>query len=842
MGYDSEKMQNISLIYRNIYKNQGIHRNILRKELTKNGKISKTKYAPLFESLVALGKIKLDKDNVYISPTEMQPALLQKLRHEAYIVTPNSKKHYPVDKRASEGYKNGDVLDVIIEYHDKQPEVIILGKSNKEFVSNKETKTLTPEREHEARKANIEHAFENSNNNTLLGRVMKTSHDKLVFIPNKKSLPIRQIPILNNKEEYSKFQDKICVMELENPETPLVGGKIVAVKGEAGNPVHEYDAIAENYGAIMSWNDPEIQREIQKIPNKINADSLNLASEDEIINIKNKQVADLRNLPFATIDPATCKDMDDAIYSTINENGDYVCYTAVASVSKYVNLDSQIGERYINGGFTIYSPNKAYNILPTELSTGICSLNPDEDRLAFVVKTVIDKDTGEAKSSRIYDAIIRSRQKYSYEQAQEITDNLNSEEMKDEIFAKIARGGGTSLTSDEQILMNYYTAEQIKKGFAQRRMIRFESNKERDIIFDSDMKDVVDIKPVPHLLYHEVIESFMITANEASAKFAKDHDIDVIYRVHDAPNPHKISRADEFFEILGINYNGDLSAQDTNNLISLVKGSATSEIINDFLIKMQSRAVYSDHLYKKEKNVLPQEYMGEQISHYALQSKHYSHTTSPIRRVVDYITHYNILAFMHDEKPITKQEISDIIEIANKRQLDIDQAEKDFDDISSVFYCEKHIGETFSGRISKFRIASPEEGYRDEIIVIAKNQDKGISVEIPLSQIIGAQAYNCNLSEQRCAVYDHRGNVVLTLCKPINFIIEKADRKTMNVTAKTNRALVNEANHKSHYISNDHGFANTKYNRVKRYNQNKKHEHAESHKKEKKMNKQWGDE
>ena len=133
---------------------------------------------------------------------------------------------------------------------------------------------------------------------------------------------------------------------------------------------------------------------------------------------------------------------------------------------------------------------------------------------------------------------------------------------------------------------------------------------------------------------------------------------------------------------------------------------------------MQSRAIYSDHLYSENTN--SSDWLGDKISHYALQSPHYSHTTSPIRRVPDYITQYNILAKMHGTKPLPAYKVQKIVEIANQRQLEVDQAEKDFEDISSVLYCEKHIGDVMKGRVTKIRYASPEENVDDNIIVIVK--------------------------------------------------------------------------------------------------------------------------
>lgn len=787
MAYDNEMMQIMTAIYKFVVENPAVHRNIIRKKLLMKGKVSsKEKFSKALEGLIALDKLKMEKELVSINPNILDLGLLQKEGDEFYVVTPNSNKKMKIDKRIAAGYKVGDLLDIVVEHNGGHRTAIVIGKSQKTEFPQKQTKTSKPET-----KSNI---IANSEN-LLLGRVVKISHDELVFIPNKKSIPVRQIPILNNREEAAAFQDKLCILDLQNISAPLLGGIVVAVKGDAGNPIHEYDAIAEIYGAIMSWDDPKLQAEIDKIPTSVDVESLSLISEAEAKTSQRGHTVDLRHIPFATVDPATCKDMDDAIYSTFNENGDIVCYTAVANVTKYVDLNSEIGKRYLAGAFTIYAPNKAYNILPTKLSTGICSLNPDEDRLAFVVKTVIDKSTGKVKSSDIYDAVIKSRKKYSYEEAQQIVDYLDGEGSKEWLQYKAMTG--EPLLPEEQVLMNYYAGQAIKVGFEQRKMIRFVANKEREIMFDDDLQDVVDIKTIPHLFYHEVIEAFMVTANEATAKFARDKSLDNVFRVHDEPNPRKLERANEFFNILGIEFDGDLSAQGTRTLIDMIRDTANEEVINKFLIKMQSRAVYSEHLYSDKKNDAPEDWAGERISHYALQSPHYSHTTSPIRRLPDYVTQYNILANMHGTRPLSMGKVQEVVETANRRQLDVDQAEKDFDDISSVMYCEKHIGETMSGRISKIRYTAAEEGYEDDIVVIVKNEEKGISAEIPLSQILGRPAIDCSLSEQGCAVYDGRGNIVVTLCKPIDFIIEKADRKTMIVVGKTNKELVRTAESRS---------------------------------------------
>lgn len=143
-----------------------------------------------------------------------------------------------------------------------------------------------------------------------------------------------------------------------------------------------------------------------------------------------------------------------------------------------------------------------------------------------------------------------------------------------------------------------------------------------------------------------------------------------------------------------------------------------------------------------------------------------------------------------------------------------------------------------SGRITKIRHASLDEGYEDDIVVIAKNDETGVSVEIPLSQVVGRPAYDCFISEQSCAVYDSRGNTLLTLCKPIDFIIEKADRKTMTVVGKTSKEMVNQAiirdsEAQQRYFNSKHVIPGDKHKHDKHKRDerrlNNKHHHDKNH-------------
>lgn len=832
MVSEKEKFKDITMVFRTIYKNSedggvAIHRNTLKNLLLKKGKVpSKARFMETLETMVNSGAVKVDREHVSLAKDVFQTGVLQKEKSKYFVVvlTNGGSKRIPVDKREASGYRPGEVLDVVVSKLENEKRGIILGR-NKSLDKQKEIRIQLEKTQPKEEKV-FKPIPQIEKDGAILGRVVKLSHNNLVFIPNKKGIEIRHIPILN-EGDISKFQDKICVMKLVNERAPLVGGNIIEVKGDAGNPIHEYDAIAENYGAIMSWDSPELQKEISKIPTKVDVSKLDLVSEEEARISQRGKVVDLRHLPFSTIDPADCKDMDDAIYSTFDENGNYVCYTAVANATKYVSLDSEIGQRYVDGSFTVYAPNKAYGILPNELSNGICSLNPDEDRLAFVIKTVVDKGTGKTLSSEIFDSIIRSRKKYSYEEAQEIVDTIKPCLSKEELFERFKNGDQLSL--EAEILMNYYAGEAIQDNFKQRGMLRFNAENEIEVKFDEDLKDVEDIKVRESLEYHKVIEAFMVAANEATAEYMSEHHIDGIYRVHEEPNDKKVAKAVEFFGLMGIEIGDRLSMQDVRDLLSISKGKPNEDMISQFLIKMQSRAFYRDKPFIKEQLKQMEELHTVLNSHSGLAAKEYAQTTAIIRRDVDYIVQYNILAHIHGTEPIPKNIISEIIDRANQRQLDVDQAERDFDDVSGVLYCEKHIGEVFKGSVSKFRYCMPEEGFDDEIVAIVKNREKGFSVEIPLSQLIGRRAKYCQLSKEHCAVYDSNGTVVLKLCAPVEFSVEKADRKAMNIVGKATKVLTSSNGKQKpaqrYYHSKDGSFVDTKQDRVKRYEKRKGRDH-----------------
>ena len=781
MAHKKQQQENTKLkedIYKFLTQNAGDRYAITEKLLDLKMASSRRKIESAIDQLISEGRLLEKGKNIECNHNYLKQARAFSKDGKIYVVFSGNKERYLVENPFDFKIHNGAKVEVGSYLKvDKNRTIPTL------FISEVEKKS--------------EKIIVEEGSGLIYGRVMKTSGDELAFFANDKRFA-HPIIITNDKLEMSKFQDKICILKIETEEFGYnqASGKIVEVKGDAGNPISEYEAIAASHGAVMSWDDDAFKEEIENAPLKVDVSKYKLVSEDEYSLHKSEKdcIADLRALCFTTTDPVDCKDMDDAIFSTFDENGNLVIYTAVANVSKYINLNSNIGRQYLTGCFTTYSPNKAYNILPPQYSTNICSLNPNEDRLALVVKSVIDSKTGDKISDEIMDAIIESKGKYSYEKAQEICDksSLSTTDLYKKIMA------GKELTPDEQIIMNKKASKILSKNFDKRGSLQFESKDEYRVIFNEDMSDIEDIVPEDNCAYHKVIENFMVSANESTAKYALDNNIPNIFRVHNSPIESKTDRAIEFFGFLNIAFDGDLSVKGLRKVLALVKGTNKEKTVNRFLIRLQSKAKYSTSIDPEaNKDVLigKLKYQGglgeEGISHFGLQSTGYSHSTSPIRRVPDYLTHYNILAHIHGEKPYGINKLSNIVEWANDMETQNKQAEREFQRVNSAIYCEHHIGDVMHGTISSFKRGkdSLAKDSIDGITVEIENEEKGIVVQVPLREVLASKdisIHNCALSRYGSAIVDaFKGTPILRICEDIDFKILSANRVSGQIEATT---------------------------------------------------------
>lgn len=371
---------------------------------------------------------------------------------------------------------------------------------------------------------------------------------------------------------------------------------------------------------------------------------------------------DLRHLDFCTIDPVTAKDFDDGIYYDAPQN---ILYVAIADVSHYVNFYDAIDQEAKKRGFTIYLPHKSIPMLPRVLSENLCSLNPNEDRLAFVCKITFDRDYNTLKEE-FFEALIHSKKRYNYEQIDEMIDKDSFEKPFD--FLK-------KLYKITQVLR----VRRLKKGFD------FET-KELDLRLDEDcnLKETVIETSTPS---HSLIEECMLLANIASSKINEPS----IYRVHDKPSLKRLEELLNELATVGIFVQ---EYEDSVDLITKIQIQAKefdiAEQVDEMLIKSLRQANYSS----------------DNIGHFGLGFESYSHFTSPIRRYPDLILHRLIKAKLaNDTKELgyLQRNIRPICARVSDLEREATKVQRDYENRKFARWAKAHAGETFDATIHELK-------------------------------------------------------------------------------------------------------------------------------------------
>ena len=395
---------------------------------------------------------------------------------------------------------------------------------------------------------------------------------------------------------------------------------------------------------------------------------------DEVLESELKDRLDLRDKVIFTIDGDDTKDIDDAISIEKLDDGTYELGVHIADVSHYVEKDSLLDKEAYARGTSVYLVDRVIPMLPHRLSNGICSLNPNTDRLAMSCIMKIDNN-GKITSYDIEESIIRSRIQMTYNKVNDILDkNI------------VAEGYAPFV---EKLRLMKECSDKLRSKMVNRGYIEFKSA-EAKIIVDENCKPI-EIKLRNEGTGENMIENFMVAANESVGSFVFYQNLPGIYRVHDVPDEKRLNSFLAFLSTRGYTVNGKkkgITAKDLQNILKQLKDKPDAKILNDLAIRSQAKAMYSD----------------ENIGHFGLGSKCYSHFTSPIRRYPDLTLHRLI-------KDYTKNYSEDIInwwmlnlpEIAihcSKKEQDAVKCERDVEDMKKAEYMESHIGEEYIGVIS----------------------------------------------------------------------------------------------------------------------------------------------
>ncbi len=379
---------------------------------------------------------------------------------------------------------------------------------------------------------------------------------------------------------------------------------------------------------------------------------------------------DQRGLTFVTIDGRNARDFDDAVAIERTPHG-FTLHVAIADVSHYVKRGSLLDEEALKRGTSIYFPDRVLPMLPKALSNGICSLNPLEDRYALTVSITFDRD-GRATGSSFYPSIIQSHMRLTYEAVEMAT------VMKD---PKTRRRLEPVLPDLEDMaeLAGLITCIREKRG-----SIDFDLP-EPEVILDIK-GGIRQIIRAERLNSHRIIEEFMVSANEAVARYFEDYGTPALFRVHEPPEKEKLRDFERLLQSLGIGYKKKGASAALQDILTRVCGTNYEFIVNRVLLRSMKQA----------------RYFARNRGHFGLASESYLHFTSPIRRYPDLVCHRilkNLL--LKNKKPVyTEDELVTMANHLSERERLVMDAERELEDRVRILYMKDKLGETFKGIIS----------------------------------------------------------------------------------------------------------------------------------------------
>ena len=402
---------------------------------------------------------------------------------------------------------------------------------------------------------------------------------------------------------------------------------------------------------------------------------------EEVPEDAKKDRVDLRALPLVTIDGEDARDFDDAVYCEKHGKG-WKLWVAIADVSYYVRLRSALDTEAYSRGNSVYFPNRVVPMLPEILSNGLCSLNPQVDRLCMVCEMRISAK-GKLTDYRFYEAVMNSHARLTYTKVAKI---LEGDEALRERYA--------ALVPHLEELHHLYQA--LLGARHQRGAIDFETV-ETKFIFNA-MGRIDRIEPVVRNDAHKIIEECMILANIAAANFMEKHKEPALYRIHAAPSEEKLTSFRSFLSELGLTLGGALkpTTKDYAALLEKVKARPDHELIQTMLLRSLSQAVYN----------------ADNIGHFGLALEEYAHFTSPIRRYPDLTLHRGIKYLLAKEQGAKRkttnsggyhysvEEIDLLGEHCSMTERRADEATREVADWLKCEYMQDHIGSEFNGVIS----------------------------------------------------------------------------------------------------------------------------------------------
>ena len=495
---------------------------------------------------------------------------------------------------------------------------------------------------------------------TIVGEIY-FKKDKGYIIPDDKKLDI-QLEIDRDKSHGAVDGHKVVVKILRNITKNRYKGEVVRIIGHKNDPGVDILSIVCKY-EINDTFPEEVIEELDSIP-------------EEVREQDKKGRKDLTDVTIFTIDGDDTKDIDDAISIEKLKNGNYKLGVHIADVSYYVKEGSPLDKEAMDRGTSVYLVDRVIPMLPHKLSNGICSLNPGVERLAISCVMEIDNN-GKTVDYEIFPSIIKSRLQMTYKKVNQVIE-------KNEIPE-----GYEPFVNDLKLMDEL--SQIIRKAKINRGYIDFDVD-EAKIIVDENCHPT-DIVLRNRGRGENLIEDFMIQANECVATHIFYMDLPFIYRVHEYPKEEKIRDFISFVQSLGytVKFNTkDISPKAIQKLINQLKDKKEFKVLSSLLLRNMQKAIY-----------LPQN-----LGHYGLASKCYTHFTSPIRRYPDTTVHRLLRTYLFNDdmsnQTINKwqEKLIYIAENSSFKERESVECEREVEDMKMAEYMEDHIGEEYKGIIS----------------------------------------------------------------------------------------------------------------------------------------------
>ena len=470
--------------------------------------------------------------------------------------------------------------------------------------------------------------------------------------------------------DMSEHKDKMVEIELTRfpSDAHWPAGELISVLGFIDDPDVETAVIVKKYGLSLEFP-KDVEEEVSRLS----------------VQLKDSDLADredFRDLETITIDPATARDFDDAVDVQEFEDGGFRLGVHIADVAHFVSAGSDTDREARERGCSVYFPDRAVPMLPEKLSNDICSLNPETDRLAMSVVLDVEAD-GEITGQTFHQSVIRSKQRMNYETVQKILD-----------------GDSASRKRYRRVVQTIETLEQVAQALRQRRVERgtidFDLS-EPELTYDQ--RGLVEgVVKAPRYFSHRMIEEFMIAANEAVAQLLESEVRRTIFRVHAAPDPERVGELSDTLATLGLRFRPRrLTPTAFQKFLSSIEGRADEQMVSFLVLRSFRQAAYST----------------ENVGHFGLASKSYTHFTSPIRRYPDLVVHRLLKGYLsgHRHTGYTVPELETIASGSSARERIADQAERDLFDWKRMILLEDHLGDTLDAII----IAVLGKGVRVEL-------------------------------------------------------------------------------------------------------------------------------